>query len=317
MRAATIDRYGGPEVITIADVARPEPGLGQVLIRVRAAGVGNWDALIREHKSVVAQFLPLTLGSDLSGVVHSVGPCVTDFQPGDEVYGATNPDFVGAYADYAIASADMIASKPKALSFIEAASAPVVAVTAWQMLFEYAQLSAGQTALIQGGAGNVGAYAVQLARHAGIRVLAAAGPSDRDYVSGLGADEVIDYTSQSFEDAVHEVDAVIDTVGGETRRRSYAVLRKGGRLVSAVSPISADGPIRNDVRSMFFIVSVTKSRLDLLSPLFESGSLKTDVGPVLPLEEVRTAHLMLAGMPHKRGRIVLDLGLGAADSLSY
>ena len=317
MRAATINRYGGPEVITIMDVPRPQPGEGQALVRVHAAGIGNWDALIREGKSVVAQSLPLTLGSDLSGVVHSVGPGVADFHPGDEVYGATNPDFVGAYADYAIASADMIATKPKALSFVDAASAPVVAVTAWQMLFEYAQLRSGQMVLIQGGAGNVGAYAVQLAKHAGIRVIATVGPADRDYVSGLGADEVIDYTSQKFEDAVHEVDAVIDTVGGETRKRSYAVLRKGGTLVSAVNPISADGPVRDDVRSTFFIVKVTKSHLDLLSPLFESGSLKTDVGPVLPLEEVRTAHLMLAGMPHKRGRIVLDLGLGAADSLSY
>lgn len=311
MRAAIIDRYGGPEVITISELPRPDPTEGHVLIRVRAAGVGYWDALIREHQSVVAQSLPLTLGSDLSGVVHSVGPGVTDFQPGDEVYGATNPDFVGAYADYAIASADMIASKPKALSFIEAASAPVVAVTAWQMLFEYAQMRAGQTALVQGGAGNVGAYAVQLARHAGIRVIATAGPADRDYVSELGADQVIDYTAQKFEDAVHEVDAVIDTVGGETRKRSYAALRKGGTLVSAVSPISADGPLRDDVKGMFFIVSVTRGRLDLLSPLFESGRLKADVGPVLPLEEVGAAHLMLAGMPHKRGRIVLDLSLGS------
>ena len=307
MRAAVIDRFGPVEVIRIAELPQPEPGPGQVLVEVRAAGVGNWDALIREHKSVVAQSLPLTLGSDISGIVHSVGTGVTGFQPGDEVYGVTNPDFVGGYADYALASANMIAKKPTVLSFIEAASVPVVAVTAWQMLFEYARLTAGQSAFVQGGAGNVGAYAVQLANHAGIRVIATAGPQDREYVLQLGAERVIDYTSEKFEELVHDVDAVIDTVGGGTRQRSFATLRTGGTLVSAVSPIPTEENSRTDVSAAFFIVEVTRSRLDALSPLFESGKLRPCVGSVLPLEAVHTAHRMLAGAPHERGKIVLDL----------
>jgi len=175
------------------------------------------------------------------------------------------------------------------------------------MLFEYAKLGAGATALIHGAAGNVGAYAVQLAHHAGIRVIATARPADHDYVRSLGADTVVDFTSQRFEDFVHDVDAVIDTVGGDTRRRSFAVLRKGGTLVSAVSPIAPADRVRDDVEAMFFLVDVTMARLDRLSPLFESGVLKPDVGTVLPLEEARTAHQMLAGAPHNRGKIVLDL----------
>jgi|SRR5215469_2109557 len=311
MRAAVIDRFGPPEVISIADVPRPEPAAGQVLVQVHAAGVGYWDALIREAKSVVSLALPITLGSDIAGIVDSVGPGVSDFQPGDQVYGVTNADFVGGYAEYALASAGMIARKPASLNFCEAASVPVVAVTAWQMLFEYADLKVGQTALVHGAAGNVGAYAVQLAKRAGIRVIATAGPRDLDYVRALGADVVIDYSTQRFEDVAHNVDAVIDTAGGDTRQRSFAVIKSGGTLVSAVSPIPADQNPRPDVKAIFFLVEVTQARLNQLSPLFEKGELKPDVGTVLPLEAARAAHLMLAGMPHKRGKIVLDLREGA------
>lgn len=284
------------------------------MIEVRGAGVGHWDALIREHKSEVPVSLPLILGSDIAGIVSSVGAEVTNFRAGDEVYGVTNPEFVGGYAEYALASANMIAMKPASLNFLEAASAPVVAVTAWQMLFEYAQLKEGQTALVLGGAGNVGAYAVQLAKYAGIRAVATAALKDREYVLELGAETVIDYASQNVEDSVHGVDAVIDTVGGESRRRSFATLRKDGTLVSAVSPISPGESQRSDLTAQFFIVNVTQARLDVLSALFESGKLKPAVGSVLPLEEAGAAHQMLAGMPHKRGRIVLDPGMSAATT---
>ncbi len=172
MKAARIHRFGGPEVIEIDDLVRPTPESDQVLVRVAAAGVGPWDALIREHKSVVNAPLPLTLGSDFSGLVESVGRDVHHFGPGDAVFGATNPQFIGAYAEYALASAKMIAKKPASLSFDEAASTPVVAVTAWQMLFDYAKAQPGQSVLIHGAAGNVGAYAVQLAHQAGLRVFA-------------------------------------------------------------------------------------------------------------------------------------------------
>jgi NADPH:quinone reductase-like Zn-dependent oxidoreductase len=168
MRAVRIHRFGGVEVIVDEELSRPIPAQAQVLIRVKAAGVGPWDAWIRNGKSVLPQPLPLTLGSDLSGVVESLGPGVSGLQRGDEVYGVTNARFTGAYADYAVAKAAMIAPKPERLTHIEAASVPVVATTAWQMVFDHGQVDDTKRVLVQGGAGNVGAYAVQLAKWAGI-----------------------------------------------------------------------------------------------------------------------------------------------------
>jgi NADPH:quinone reductase-like Zn-dependent oxidoreductase len=193
MKAARIHRFGPPEVIVFDDLPRPTPDPNQLLIRVATAGVGPWDALIREQKSVVNVPLPLTLGSDLSGIVESIGSDVHHFKPGDKVYGATNPEFIGAYAEYALASASMIAKKPESLSFEEAASAPVVAVTAWQMLFDYAKAQSGQSVLVHGAGGNVGPYAVQLARQAGLRVFATASSDDVAFVESLGTEKAVDY----------------------------------------------------------------------------------------------------------------------------
>ena len=234
MKASRVHRFGPPDVIAFEDIPRPEPAAGEVLVRVRAAGVGPWDAWIRAGKSVLPQPLPLTLGSDLCGVVEGVGPGVAGFDPGDEVFGVTNKQFTGAYAEYAAAAAGMIARKPHRLGHVEAAAVPVIAVTAWQMLFDHARVAAGQTVLVHGGGGNVGALAVQLARHEGARVLATASAADLDYVRGLGANEVIDFRSARFEDVTGPVDAVIDTVGEAIQQRSFGVLKPGGVLVSAV-----------------------------------------------------------------------------------
>ena len=195
--------------------------------RVAATGVGPWDALIREGKSKVTPPPPLTLGSDLSGVVEAVGPGVTEFKNGDEIYGVTNPQFCGANAEYAIAIATMIALKPLGITDIEAASVPVVAVTAWQMLFDYAHAEPGQTVMILGAAGNVGAYAVQFAARAGLHVVAVVTKKDTDYVRSLGAEIVLDSQPGTFEDSAPPVDAFIDTVGGETRERSLGSLKPG------------------------------------------------------------------------------------------
>ena len=236
MRAARVLRFGPPSVITIDDVPRPEPRAGQLLVRLKAAGVGNWDVLIREGK-VKLQPLPLILGSELSGVIEALGAGVTGFRLGDEVYGATNEQFSGAYAEYAVPLAGMMAQKPRALTFVEAASAPIVAVTAWEMLFEYAQVTAGQTVLIHGAAGNVGAYAVQLARQAGLHVVATVASSSIEYVRRLGAGRIIDYQTARFEESLTGVDVVLDTVGGDTPQRSLRVLKPGGILVSSVAPV--------------------------------------------------------------------------------
>jgi NADPH:quinone reductase-like Zn-dependent oxidoreductase len=307
MRAARIHRFGPPEVIVIDEIARPVPKAGELTVRVAAAGVGPWDALIRENKSVVDLPLPIILGSDLAGVVESAGPGVTEFKPGDEIFGVTNKQFCGAYAEYAVALAEMVAAKPASLDFAEAASAPVVGVTAWQMLFDYAQVKAGQSVLIHGAAGNVGAYAVQLAKYAGLQVFATAGPADLDYVRSLGADGVVDYKMTKFEDAIPRVDAVLDTVGGETQHRSFLVLKTGGILVSVVSPFPKEPPHPPGFRSAFFLVDVTTRRLNALRELFDSKNLVSQVGTVLPLAEARAAHEMLAGAPHKRGKIVLTM----------
>ena len=306
MKAARVLRFGPPNVIVNDDLPRPEPAAGQLLVRVKAAGVGNWDALIREGK-VELQPLPLILGSELSGIVEAIGAEVSGFKLGDEVYGATNEQFSGAYAEYALPSARMTAQKPKALNFIEAASAPIVTVTAWQMLFEYAQVTAGQTVLIHGAAGNVGAYAVQLAWQAGLHVVATAASADLDYVRGLGAERVVDYKRERFEESSTGVDVVLDTVGGDTQQRSLRVLKAGGILVSVVSPIPETTPKPYGVRAAYFYVDVTTARLNKITELFDSGRLVTDVGTVLPLEEARIAHEMLGGACHKRGKIVLSI----------
>ena len=306
MKTARVLRFGPPNVITHEDMPQPQPAAGQLLVRVKAAGVGHWDALIREGE-VRLQPLPLILGSELAGTVAAIGADVAGFNLGDEVYGATNEQFSGAYAEYALASARRIAPKPKTLNFIEAASAPIVTVTAWQMLSEYADVTAGQTVLIHGAAGNVGAYAVQLAKQAGVHVVATAASADLDYVRGLGAETVVDYKKERFEESATGVDVVLDTVGGDMQQRSLRVLKPGGILVSVVSPVSEATQTRYGVRAAYFYVDVTTARLNTITELFDSAKLVTDVGTVLPLEDARLAHEMLGGAPHKRGKIVLSI----------
>jgi NADPH:quinone reductase-like Zn-dependent oxidoreductase len=308
MKAVRVHAFGGPEAIAFEDIARPQPADGEVLVRVKAAGVGPWDGWIRSGHSALPQPLPLTLGSDLSGVVEAVGPNVTDFAAGEAVFGVTNSRFTGAYAEYALASAGMIAGKPVSLSDIEAASVPVIAVTAWQALFEQARVGSGQTVLIHGAAGNVGAYAVQFAKQAEARVIGTAGTADHDIVRGLGADAVIDYRTTWFEDLAHDLDAVIDLVGGQTQARSFAVLKPGGTLVSAVSKPDQALAEQYGVKAMFFLVEVTTMHLTRIAEMIDDGELNVNVGTVLPFDRARVAHEMLEGhRPHPRGKIVLDI----------
>ncbi len=284
MKAARIHQFGPPEVIVVEDIAPPVPGPGELLVRVMAAGVGPWDALIREGRSKVSPPPPLTLGSDISGVVEKVGVDAGNFREADAVYGVTNPLFCGAQAEYAVVSAAMVAPKPRRLSDVESASVPVVAVTAWQMLFDYANARAGQSVMILGAGGNVGSYALQLANRAKLRVIAVNGPQD--------------WTPDP-------VDIVLDMVGGEPRERAFDALKPGGILVSVVA--AGDSPARPDVRPVFFYVDVNTARLETITELLENGELTPQVGTVLPLEQVRTAHEMLAGAPHRRGKIVLQI----------
>jgi NADPH:quinone reductase-like Zn-dependent oxidoreductase len=308
MMAWRVHEFGPPETMKFERVPRPDPGPGEVLVRVRAAGVGPWDGWIRAGRSALPQPLPLILGSDLSGDIEAVGPDVSGLRVGDQVYGVTNPRFIGAYAEYAPASAAMIARKPTSLTYVEAASVPVIAVTAWQGLFDQARLEAGQTVLIHGAAGNVGAFAVQLARRAGIRTVATAAAADVAFVRDLGADTVVDFQNQRFEDAARNVDAVLDLVGGETQKRSFQVLRRGGKLISAVSPPDRDLAMSCGIDASFFLVKVTSEYLTEVAKLIDGGDLHTRVGAVLPLVQAREAHFILEG--HRlppNGKIVLAL----------
>ena len=307
MRAALIRQFGPPSAIVVADVPQPTPAKGQVLVRISAAGVGPWDALIREGEVASAPTVPVILGSDLSGVVEQVGAGVSNFKPGDEVFGVANKEFTSGYAEFAAAPAGVLAPKPAKLDFIAAASAPVVAVTAWQMLFDYAHAVAGQKVLVHGAAGSLGSYAVQLAKNAGLHVIATASARDAEYVRSLGAEKVVDYRTTRFEDGLTAVDIVIDTQGGEVRERSLSALSPTGILVSAHSPIPDDIARRYGNRAVFFIVDVTTERLNKIRELFDAGKLRADVGTVLPLDQARAAHEMLAGAPHNRGKIVLKI----------
>jgi NADPH:quinone reductase-like Zn-dependent oxidoreductase len=230
-------------------------------------------------------------------------------QAGDPVYGVTNTQFVGAYAEYAVASTAMISRKPRSLTCIEAASVPVVAVTAWQALFNHARLRAGDTVVIHGAAGNVGAYAIQLARHAAVRIVATAALEDLPFVFDLGAHIAIDYRTRRFDQEVRDADAVIDLVGGDTQERSFQVLRRGGKLISAVSQPDQHLAHSHGVEAAFFLVDVTRRYLNEITALIDAGTLRTHVGAVLPFSAAREAHLMLDGLrPRPKGKIVLQMG---------
>ncbi len=307
MKAVRIHRFGSPEVLSLEEIPKPRTAPGEVVVQVKAAGIGPWDALIRSGKSALPQPLPLTLGSDFSGVIESIGPKVAYFKVGDEVFGATNERFTGAYAEYAAAEADMIALKPKTLNYTHAASLPVVAVTAWQMVAEIAHVTPGQFVLVHGGAGNVGAFAVQLAKRAGAVVIATASAENERYLHTLGADGVLDYRTRRFEESLKNVDVVLDTVGGETLERSYEVVKSGGIIVSSASQPSQERAGRLGIRAVFFLVKVTTERLTTIARMVDVGELRTEVAEALWLNEARQGHEMLEGALHRRGKIVIKV----------
>jgi NADPH:quinone reductase-like Zn-dependent oxidoreductase len=309
MMAWRVHEFGPPKVMRFERVPRPKPGTGEILVKVEGAGVGPWDGWIRAGKSALPQPLPLILGSDLSGEIVATGPGVSEPHVGEQVYGVTNPQFIGAYAEYALASAAMVSSKPTSLTYIEAASVPVISVTAWQALFDQAQLKAGQTVVIHGAAGNVGSYAVQLARRAGVQTIATVATDDISFVRDLGANAVIDYRTQRFEEEVRDADAVIDLVGGETQTRSFQVLRRGGKLISAVSRPDQHLAENHGVEAAFFLVNVTSQYLAEIAGLVDGGKLRTHVGAVLSFADAREAHFMLERVrPQPKGKIVLAVG---------
>lgn len=308
MKAVRIHQYGGAEVLRYEDVPRPVAGAGEVLIRVHAAGVNPVDWKIREGRlqGRMTHHLPLTLGWDVAGVIEQLGPGATQFNVGDAVY--ARPDLArdGAYAEYIAVRASEVALKPGSLDFIHAAAVPLSALTAWQSLFDAGNLQPGQKILIHAGAGGVGHYAVQLARWRGAHVVTTTSARNADFVRSLGAHEVIIYTATRFEDAVHDMDMVFDTVGGEVQARSWKVLRKGGILVSILALTVPDDAAQHGWRSAYVFVQPNAAQLTKIAELIDAGKIKPVVENVFPLHEAAKAHAAVQS-GHTRGKIVLRI----------
>ncbi len=307
MKAIRLHGRGGPDHLVYEDAPQPHPGPGEVLVRVYATGVIanelKWDATY-ETKAGGPRALPIP-GRDLSGVVEEVGPGVTTLVKGSEVYAMMDYGRDGAEAEYTLALPSELAPKPRTLDYVQAAAVPLTALTAWQALFDHASLVAGQTVLIHGAAGGVGVFAVQLARWAGAHVIATASARNRDFLLELGANEIIDYTTTRFEDVVHDVEVVFDTVGGDTLQRSWQVVKKGGVLVSVVSPRpSFEEAKAYDVRPVWFVVEPNREHLIQIGALIDAGRIRPIIETVLPLSQARQAYEQGA-KGHTRGKIVL------------
>ncbi|WP_274917909.1 NADP-dependent oxidoreductase [Streptomyces sp. WZ-12] len=293
MKAVSQRTLGDTDVLELVETARPEPGVGQVLVAVHAAGINPTDWKHRRHGIFLGE-PPFTLGWDVSGTVEAVGLGVTLFQPGDEVFGMLPyPHGAGSHAEYVTGPARAFVPKPAALSHVEAGALPLAALTAWQALVDNAQLEPGQRVLVHAAAGGVGHLAVQLAKARGAYVIGTASAAKHDFVRGLGADEVIDYRTVDFTEAVTDVDVVLDTLGGETSLRSLKVLRPGGMLLSIVPGDAAEVTARArelGVRSRMMIVEHDQTGMAAVAALVESGQLRAHVSGTYPLDEAAKAH---------------------------
>ena len=306
MKAIRIHRYGGPEVLVYEDAPRPPISDDEVLIRVHAAAINpvDWKAREGHLQGFIDYSRPFIPGWDVSGVVEAVRAGVPHFFPGDAVYSCPDIARDGTYAEYVAVKASEVALKPQSLDHVEAAAVPLAALTAWQVLFDAAQLSAGQTVLIHAAAGGVGTFAVQLAKWKGARVIGTASVGNHDFLRGLGADEVIDYNAVRFEDVVKGVDVVFDTMAGETQERSWKVLKPGGVQVSILTPPSEALAAAHGARAAYIFVQPNAAQLTELGGLIDGGKIEPVIEAVLPLPEARQAH-QVSQQGHVRGKLVL------------
>ena len=303
MEAVRYHEFGGPEVLKIEQVSRPEPKEDEVLVRVHVAGVLPFDWKVRQGLIPMPVRFPVIPGSAFAGVIEKVGANVTEFEVGQAVFGRSSN---GSYATYTIATPDKIALKPASIGFDEAAAISGGATTAWQVLFNDGELKAGDRVLIHGAAGGVGQFAVQFAKWKGAYVAATAGPSNVDYVRSIGADTVIDYTSTRFEKVIHDMDLVLDTVGGESLEKSWSVIKQGGALVSIAGQPSLERAQEEGVRLIKPSQVLAQKDLENIARLMDEGKVKGSVGQGFPLHEAAQAH-ELSQRGHGRGRIVLRI----------
>jgi len=308
MKAMVIHEYGGPEVLKYEDVPRPEPKEDRILIRVIAAGVNPVDGMIRSGMFAKDgnRAFPIILGGDVAGVVEKVGSKITKFKAGDPVFAYISLDDSGGYAQYALVTEREAALKPKSLSYVEAAAVPIVALTAWQALIDTARLSEGQTALIHGGSGGVGTFAIQIAKARGAKVIATASTAKQDLLKELGADVAIDYTKQKFEEIAKDVDVVLDSVGKDTLARSYVVVKKRGFIVTLVARIDQAELDNHGIRGASLSVEPNSDELAEIGKLIDEKKIKVVVSQTFPLSEARKAQEQ-AATGHTRGKIVLKV----------
>ncbi|MFJ6539177.1 NADP-dependent oxidoreductase [Streptomyces sp. NPDC091385] len=307
MRAISQDEYGTPEVLKETELPRPEPGPSEILVSVRAAGLNPTDWKHRAHR-VFLDRLPLVLGWDVSGVVEAVGYGVTLFKPGDEVFGMLPyPHGVGAHAEYVTGPARAFTHKPASIDHVQAGALPLAALTAWQALVDTARVQPGQRVLVHAAAGGVGHLAVQIAKSLGAYVIGTASAPKHEFLRSLGADEVIDYRSVDFRDAVGDVDVVLDPLSGDTRGRSLDVLRPGGVLVSLLPGTDPEEGAKAEARGVrveTLLVEADQAGMKALAEMAASGALRAHIEEVFPLAEAAKAHA-LGETDRTTGKIVL------------
>jgi NADPH:quinone reductase-like Zn-dependent oxidoreductase len=316
MKSIQIKRYGGNDVVEVNKTASvPSISSGKVLVNVKASGVNPVDWKIREGymQQIIQLQFPSILGMDFSGVVEQIGEvnsdASADFEQGDEVYGqaSISSGGSGAYAELALANKDSIAHKPKTLNHIEAAGLPLVGVSAWQGIVENIGLSKDQKILIHGGAGGIGSISIQLAKHLGAYVATTVSTDDKEFVQQLGADQIIDYKKENYEDVIHDYDAVFDTVGGETYKRSFRVLKKGGGIiVSTLEQPNSELMSKYGIKALFLFSQVNRQRLIKLAQWVDQNNIRVNVDKTFPLDEADKA-LDYQKDVHPRGKVVLTV----------
>jgi len=304
MKAVYIEKFGGPEVLKYGERPDPVAGPGEVVVDVYAASVNgaDWKVRVGDYKQST---FPLGLGRDFSGVVSSAGTGA-DLKVGDAAFGVLDVGHEGAYAEKLAIKAAIIAKKPDALSHINAAALALTGLTALVAVEDTLRLQRGETILIQGGAGGVAGFAIQLAKHIGARVITTTSAANMDYVRGLGPDQVIDYNAQDFTKVVSGVDAVFETVGGEVAQKSFTVLKSGGRAAFIASGAKAPTPPRPDVTSLRPAVNRTRRHMERIAQLYQAGAIRAPEVKLFQLSQVADAHRVSEGR-HFRGKLVFKV----------
>jgi NADPH:quinone reductase-like Zn-dependent oxidoreductase len=302
MKAIRIHEFGGPEVLKYEDIHEPQPGPGEIRIKIIASGVNPIDWKIRRGL-IGGVTLPMIVGLDVAGIVDAVGQGGVFFKPEEEVFAKVSIG-EGGYAEYTVVHSSQVALKPKSIGFVESAAIPTAGLAAWQSIFDIAGLEKGQSVLIHGAAGGVGTFAVQFAKWKGAYVIGTASEKNAEFLKSIGADEVIDYKNQRFEDLVSNVDVVLDTVGGDTFERSWSVLKPGGFLVSTVASIPEGAPEKYGVRAKTLMTQSDGKELAQIAAIIDEQKIKPVVTNVFPLTDARKAHEMSESL-HARGKIVL------------